>query len=509
MYKPKSLWAALAFALTASFSAYVEPAQGAATYVLRVRDPSIDGLGSFVSGSALVRGTDGNYYGIGSGTDHDLILRMTPAGDVAVLHSFDMAQVIDDGGYLMFVNTDGTSPWGLVLASDGNFYGTTNEGGVTGSGTIFRISADGAFKVLHTFETEDTTCHCQPNNGGAFPSPGPLALGKDGALYGIASRGGANGSGTFFKIGTDGSFATLYSFPSSNSYPIGVILGSDGNFYGSLSSDIFKLTPNGSYSKLYSSDTDAPFTLIAGRDGNLYGTTYGGAAYGNGAIFKLTTTGSLTLLHSFAVTPNIWEWQGVLHGWATRPMYVNAEGSNILSLMQTADGGLYGINHFGPYGHGTMFKFAPDGTFTTVYAFNTFVDGETGIYPSMYPQYPVIPVDDGNGNLIGITIDGPSGQEAIYKMVPSAPLTVTASFSVPTVKLGRSTTLSWSAAHAASCTLAGDVTGLQGPVATSGTKRITLYSKQLRTNPAAFYAIVQCTGSDGAQANATATLTIN
>lgn len=146
----------------------------------------------------LVQGTDGNLYGItaygGSCTLYDLgcgsVFKMTPAGALTTLHFFS--------------GSDGAYPFGgLLLDTDGRFYGTTVTAGANcasldGCGTVFKISPKGDFSTLYTF------C-AQPNCTDGIQPSGSLVRGLDGDLYGITAYGGTStkcslGCGTIFKI---------------------------------------------------------------------------------------------------------------------------------------------------------------------------------------------------------------------------------------------------------------------------------------------------------------------
>lgn len=125
--------------------------------------------------------------------------------------------------------TDGATPYGeLVQATDGNFYGTTTEGGAGGDcyggscGTVFRITPSGTLTVLHSFDGSD----------GDGPAA-ELVQGTDGNFYGTTGYGGASNDGTAFRITPSGALTTLYSFNGSDgSGPYGLVQGSDGSFYG-------------------------------------------------------------------------------------------------------------------------------------------------------------------------------------------------------------------------------------------------------------------------------------
>jgi uncharacterized repeat protein (TIGR03803 family) len=107
-----------------------------------------------------------------------------------------------------FDGTNGDMPvGGLTLAKDGNFYGTTFEGGIykgdrgAGMGTAFKMTPDGTLTTIASFG----------NGTGYWPS-GHLVQGKDGNIYGTTVIGGRLGDGTIFCMTPDGKITTLYSF---------------------------------------------------------------------------------------------------------------------------------------------------------------------------------------------------------------------------------------------------------------------------------------------------------
>jgi uncharacterized repeat protein (TIGR03803 family) len=168
-----------------------------------------------------IQGGNGNLYGTSpfGGTNNDgAIFESTTAGIPTILHSFNGA--------------DGQTPFaGLVQGAGGAFYGNTNLGGVDDLGTIFRITPAGAFVQLHNFR--GTTGH-YPD--GYYPYAA-LVAGSDGNFYGTTTAGGASGNGTIFRITPSGAFTTLYSFDatSTNNVSGGMFRATDGNFYGTLS----------------------------------------------------------------------------------------------------------------------------------------------------------------------------------------------------------------------------------------------------------------------------------
>lgn len=133
--------------------------------------------------SSLVEGTDGNFYGMtvkGGANGTGTVFKVTPAGLETVLYSFGPA-----------VNSINPTPRGaLIQASDGNFYGCTQHGGTLNIGTVFKLTPAGAQTLVHSFSA----------GGADAAEPVVLLQGSDGALYGAATSGGANGTGAIFRI---------------------------------------------------------------------------------------------------------------------------------------------------------------------------------------------------------------------------------------------------------------------------------------------------------------------
>ncbi len=316
-----------------------------------------------------MQGTDGNFYGTtyGGGAEPRVgtVFKITPGGALTTLYSF-CAQTNC---------TDGQQPYaGLVRGSDGNFYGTTLEGGAntgcslgSGScGTVFKITPGGALTTLHSF--------CAQSNcaDGGNPYAG-LVQASDGNFYGTTFDRGANGYGTVFKITPAGTLTALYSFCSQTSCAdgqyayAGLVQATDGNFYGSTSAGgagayhqggtVFKITPSGTLTTIYNfcsqpncTDGDSSVArLVQATDGTLYGTTLHGGAYcmptsGCGTVFRITPSGMLTTLHSFDDTD---------------------DGKTPFGgLVQASDGNFYGAATYGAnpactsglHGCGTVFR---------------------------------------------------------------------------------------------------------------------------------------------------------
>ena len=335
--------------------------------------------------AGLVQATDGNFYGTtyAGGTSGNCqggcgtVFRITAAGTLTTLHSFDWY--------------DGASPTGaLVQGNDGNFYGTTYGGGADPHyGTVFKITPAGALTTLYSFCAQ---ANCAD---GAMPYAG-LVRATDGNFYGTTLEGGSNtgcslGSGscgTVFKITPGGALTTLYSFcaqagcaDGGNPYA-GLVQASDGNFYGTNFGrgangygTVFKITPAGALTALYSfcsqtncADGQYPYAgLVQATDGNFYGSTSaggGGVYHQGGTVFKVTPSGTLTTIYNFCSQPNCTDGD-----------------SSVARLVQASDGAFYGTTlHGGAYcvpnsGCGTVFKMTPSGSLTTLHSFDDGSDG--------------------------------------------------------------------------------------------------------------------------------------
>jgi uncharacterized repeat protein (TIGR03803 family) len=235
---------------------------------------------------ALIQATNGKLYGLtalggstncsnGCGT----MFQITLAGQFTSLFSFCAKTNC---------MKEGRNPEaGLAEAPNGNFYGTTSGGGGKQEGTIFTITPAGALTKLYNF-------YSLPNGADGWGVETPLTLGDDGNFYGTTTAGGVNGGGTVFKITPAGQFTSIYSFCSGSSCATGsiplvpVVLGSDGNFYGTTwaggdANDgvAFQVTPTGGYTELYSFCSEAACQdgylpnggIIQATNGAFYGTT--------------------------------------------------------------------------------------------------------------------------------------------------------------------------------------------------------------------------------------------
>jgi uncharacterized repeat protein (TIGR03803 family) len=309
--------------------------------------------------SSLIQGRDGNLYGTGSpggAYGYGTVFQLTPAGTLNYIHDFCQQSGCSDGGY---------SGVPLLLASDGNFYGAAS-GGAFNLGVIFKLTPDGTYTVLHSFD----------GNDGSYP--GALIEASDGNLYG-ATYSGPNGAGTVFRISPQGQVSTLHKFNVTDGIGPGapLIEGADGYLYGTTHAGgigtcytsslpqgcgtVFKISTSGAFSVLhrfYNRDGTAPYApLMQASNGDYYGTTFeggftafNGCPYGCGTIYRITSSGTFTVMHTFDF---------------------GLGGNPYAGLVQANDGNLYGTSPLGgDGGYGEIFKMTPAGEFSVVYGFN-------------------------------------------------------------------------------------------------------------------------------------------
>lgn len=303
-----------------------------------------------------------------------------------------------------FDRTNGAYPYygSLAQGLDGNFYGTTEQGGLDDGGTIFKITPAGKLTTLHSFCTEP---YCA---AGYRPVAG-LVQASNGNFYGTTPEGGVHaggGVGTVFVITPGRTLTTLYSFCAEKNcldgyQPYaGLIQASNGNFYGTTEyggagtacgspgcGTVFEITPAGKLTTLHSfngSDGESPMAgLVQATNGNFYGTTYGGGAHNDGTVFEITPAGKLTTLHSFYVDTD--------GAWPNGP------------LIQATDGNFYGTTYGGgrvSMAQGTLFKITAAGTLTTAHNFIGVTDGD-------HPLPGVLQAT--NGTFYGTTSAGSGG----------------------------------------------------------------------------------------------------
>jgi uncharacterized repeat protein (TIGR03803 family) len=350
---------------------------------------------------SLIRGSNGNFYGMtsenGPGGGGTIFSLNSTGGGFQVLASF------------ILPSTGGIPNGKLFDGQDGYLYGTTTKGGSSDAGTIFKVSlSTKSISVLR---------HLSFTTTGALPF-GTFIKHSDGYLYGTASYGASkfyypntgftNSTGTIFKIHPSGStFAIVQQFPDSamGIYPSkSWIRAADGNMYGTTqvggkygAGVLFKLSTSGSYSKMNSfngtTDGGVPGNgMIQGKDGSFYGCTRDGGSAKKGTIYKMTSTGVITVLYNFTSTSG------------SMP-----EGK----LMQASDGSFYGTtSRDGNGAAGTIFKFTLPSTFVVLRHLIKATDGSSPV-SALVQNGP-------GGTIFGATSDGGAyGGGVVFKIVGS------------------------------------------------------------------------------------------
>ncbi|HTS19308.1 MAG TPA: choice-of-anchor tandem repeat GloVer-containing protein [Verrucomicrobiae bacterium] len=313
--------------------------------------------------------------------------------------------------HLFSGGSDGHNPVsGLIQASNGFFYGTTQDGDPEGgNGTVFQISSAGTFTTLYSFTG---------GADGASPSS-PLIQGADGFLYGVTIFGGTNDDvGTVYRISTAGTLTSLHSFGGDDgSFPRGsLVQGADGSLYGATIEGgtnnlgtIYRITTAGTFTTLHMfganpNDGFDPYAGLVQRNKNwFYGVTQGGGPHGGqGTIFKISNTGNLKIVYSFSNGTN---------------------GANPFAALVKGPGGcFYGTTVLtGTNNNGTVFKISPAGKLKTLYRFTGGFDGAT-------PEAPLALGSD--GNFYGTTSSGGSSNlGTAFRITPAGTLTTLHEFS--------------------------------------------------------------------------------
>ncbi|HXM21704.1 MAG TPA: choice-of-anchor tandem repeat GloVer-containing protein [Terriglobales bacterium] len=246
----------------------------------------------------LVRDAAGNLYGTtqyGGTSNLGVVFKLSATGTETVLHSFT-------GG------ADGVYPYsGLFRDSAGNLYGTTESGGTSNLGVVFKMSKAGKETVLHSFTGAA--------NDGGEPTSSGFYMDAKSNLYSVASHGGTSGEGVLYKLSPRGKLTVLHSFTAGTTdgcYPYGTpAVDTLGNMYGATGGCgtsnmglVWKVSKNGTETVLHNfagaSDGQSPLAgVIVDAAGNIYGSTNTGGASGFGTAFELDKNGKLTLLHTF------------------------------------------------------------------------------------------------------------------------------------------------------------------------------------------------------------------
>jgi uncharacterized repeat protein (TIGR03803 family) len=285
------------------------------------------------------------FYTVGCGT----VFSITPSGQEKVLHSFGKG-------------SDGFYPSASLIEVKGVLYGTTKFGYLVyghyecnnsqGCGIVFSITRSGREKVLHRF-----------GSGSDGVQPGAGLIDVKGTLYGTTTQGGGayctpnGGCGTVFTITPSGVEKVLHSFNETDGAgPQASLVELKGKLYGTTTGGgeyhdgtVFSITPAGKEKVLHSfgggADGATPVASLIKVKGALYGTTENGGAYACGTVscgtvFRITTSGTLTVLHTFGDS--------------------SSDGRFPYAGLTDLGGTLYGTTkNGGTYGHGTVFALTP------------------------------------------------------------------------------------------------------------------------------------------------------
>lgn len=456
------------------------------------------------------------------------------------------------------LNTNAT----VAQGSDGLYYGTADSDFSNG-GAVYAVSSTGTFTYPYSFTGE---------TDGGIPEAPPVE-GPDGSYYGVAGAGGANGQGVIYKI-AGGTYSVVYNFTggADGAQPeSSLIFDNAGNLYGVAPAygsynqgAIFKFNINTkTLTPLYQFcpadgclDGSQPRDgLVMGTDGFLYGTVGYGGAYGGGTFFKISTSGTFTLLYSFCTThftncPEGYFPKGALvegpdgnfygvnqtggtntfgtvykitPGGAITPLYAftgGTDGTGPQGLTMASDGNLYvatqvagnttACNNSDVSGCGSVVKVTPSGTYTLIY---DFLDDHGDATPYAGPM------QGSDGDIYGTTsgfVTGDSG--AVYKLAlsPALAAPVQLSLSESSVSAGTAVTLSWKVLNAFSSTLqqcyayvqggatgAGTWTGQQPGSYSASTKLYTGSSKITPTANGTYIYALTCGGAESGFATLT------
>jgi uncharacterized repeat protein (TIGR03803 family) len=287
-----------------------------------------------------------------------------------------------------FTGGSGAVPLGVVMDGKGNLYGTTTFGGASNAGVVFKVSKSGKETVLYSFTGG-------ADGGNPF---GGVIFDAKGNLYGDTNLGGdlsgcnGRGCGVVFKLSPTGKENVLYNFTggTDGGNPTGSLVfdaernlyGNASNFGASANGVVFKVSSKGNETVLHSftggvDGANPSGGLIFDAKGNLYGTTrYSDNFNGGGVVFKLSSKGKETVLYDFTG---------------------RGDGGNPCdeSLVFDAKGNLYGTTVNGGYSaNGVVFKVSSKGNETVLYSFTGGADGANPYGGLIF---------DAKGNLYGTT----------------------------------------------------------------------------------------------------------
>lgn len=432
---------------TAKSSAYSFEYGGAFFRITTNADVTLfDGTSGANPFGALMIGNDGAFYGTtyAGGTASDgTVFKLSTNGTYAKLWDFTGSP-------------DGINPRGtLVEDAFGNFYGTTESGGTSGNGTVFKLAAGGQLVTLLSFTGSSGTAV------GHAPQSGVLLAGI--YLYGTTDTGGTNNNGAVYRTDIFGSSITnLVSFTGASGAKVGAnpdaSLLPDGNgfLYGTTAAGgsnttygtVYKVSTNGAFTSLFSfrnTNGAAPeCSLIFTTDGRLAGTTSAGGAYSLGTAFAITTNGILTNFFHFGERPpsqaselmtasdgNYYgtaptggqTTNGMLYRLTPSGLFTSLASFNVTNgaapncgLVQDANGFFYGTTYIGgANNYGVLYKCSPDGDLTALFSFDAFTYGS-------HPQSKLVFGSD--GYLYGTTYDGtPTSGGTVFRATTNGAVT--------------------------------------------------------------------------------------
>jgi len=388
---------------------------GVVTIRYRFMNSGVDGS---PFGPLLIEGSDGNLYGTSQRFSNTLLR------SVGIIF-----RVKKDGTGFTVVRALEQTVHTLLLASDGVFYGTTYDTGA-GAAFAFSVSAGGTVTTLHTFDTQVQGSLLLQNAGGVFygaagntlftmtpqgtytalpqafawEGSAPIAVlsARDGTLYTTAGR-------SIFRMTTAGAGrVVLHTSPADEDGPGPLVQPADGNFYGTgdgganTDGRAFRMTADGTVTtihsfRLFGTDGSPPSRLISASDGTMYGTTSSGSVFGRGALFRMSTDGTLSVRHAFDF----------------------GEGSPNGGLAEQTDGTIYGTTAANLDFRGSIFRVTASGSFSTVYTFHG-TDGSD----------PIAIVAGTGGEIYGVTAaGGASGFGTVFRLSAAGVLTTLHSFS--------------------------------------------------------------------------------